>query len=121
MAIHDFITDRSQLPVDQFEWGTLQWLCNEKLSPGAAQTVGLCHILPGRKNPVHYHPNCEEVLHVLSGQGDHALDGETVTLRAGVTIRIPIGVRHNFANTGPESLVCLIVFSSGERQTVFLE
>lgn len=121
MTFHSLITDRSQLPVDQFDWGTLQWLCSERLSPGAAQTVGLCHILPGKRNPIHYHPNCEEILHVLAGQGDHSLEGETLQLTAGMTLRIPTGVRHNLANTGAEPLLCLIVFSSGDRQTVFLE
>lgn len=121
MSLHALVTDRSQLPVESFDWGTLQWLCNDTLLPGATQTVGLCHILPGQRNPVHYHPNCEEVLHVLVGQGDHSLDGKVVHLSAGETIRIPTGALHNFANTGPEPLVCLITFSSGDRQTVFLE
>lgn len=121
MTSHTLVTDSSQLPTESFDWGTLQWLTNARLSPGAALTVGLCHILPGKRNPVHYHPNCEEVLYLLSGQGEHRLDGELVQLSAGMTIRIPTGVKHNLANTGVEPLVCLIAFSSGDRQTVFLE
>lgn len=121
MSLHSFLTDRSQLPVESFDWGTLQWLASGKLLADAEQTLGLCHILPGRRNPVHYHPNCEEVLHVLAGQGDHSLDGEIVSLSAGMTIRIPRNVKHNFANTGAEPLICLIAFSSGDRQSVFLE
>ena len=68
------VTDAAQLPIEQSAWGTLQWVCNEKLMPGSAQTVGLATILPGRQNPVHYHPNCEEVLYVISGQGLHSYD-----------------------------------------------
>src|SRR6266542_1755146 len=63
------VTDSAQLPIEKNSWGTLQWLCNEKLMPGAAQTVGLATIYPGKRNPVHFHPNCEEVLYVISGQG----------------------------------------------------
>jgi mannose-6-phosphate isomerase-like protein (cupin superfamily) len=44
-----------------------------------------------------------------------------VDLRPGSTIRIPAGVRHNMENTGAEPIVCLIAFSSGTRETVFLE
>lgn len=115
------VTDAAQLPVEKNSWGTLQWLSNEKLSPGAAQTVGLATILPGQRNPVHYHPNCEEVLHVLSGRGVHSYDGRTIELKVGMTIRIPAGVKHNMINTGPETLRTLISFSSGDRKTVFLD
>ena len=115
------VTDAAQLPVEQNAWGTLQWVCNEKLMPGSAQTVGLATILPGKHNPVHYHPNCEEVLYVISGQGLHSCDGRTVPLKAGMTIRIPAKVKHNLVNTGTETLRTLVSFSTGDRQTVFLE
>ncbi len=114
------VTDAAQLPVEQNAWGTLQWICNEKLMPGAEQTVGLATILPGKQNPVHYHPNCEEVLYVISGQGLHSYDGRTIPLKAGMTIRIPAKVKHNLVNTGTETLRTLVSFSSGDRKTAFL-
>ena len=83
------VTDAAQLPVEQSTWGILQWVCNEKPMPGCAQTVGLATILPGKRNPVHYHPNCEEVLYVIAGQGLHSYDGRTIPLKAGMSIRIP--------------------------------
>ena len=115
------VTDAAQLPVDQSPWGTLQWICNEKLMPGSEQTVGLATILPGKHNPVHFHPNCEEVLYVISGQGLHSYDGRTIPLKAGMTIRIPAKVKHNMVNTGTETLRTLVSFSTGDRKTVFLE
>ena len=119
--LNHFVTDSDEVPVETFEWGTLNWLCNEKISPGAAQTVGICHISPGQQNPLHYHPNCEEVLYMLAGSGKHSLGGEIVDLKSGMMIRIPAGVKHNLANTGSEPIMCLISFSSGVRETVFLE
>lgn len=115
------VTDATQLPIEKNAWGTLQWICNEKLMPGAAQTVGLAMILPAKRNPVHFHPNCEEVLHVISGQGLQSYDGRTIELKPGMTIRIPAKVKHNMVNTGTEPLRTVISFSSGDRQTVFLE
>ncbi len=53
--------------------------------------------------------------------GRHSLDDETVELKPGSTIRIPAGVKHNLENTGSETITCLISFSSGARETVFLE
>jgi phosphonatase-like hydrolase len=106
---------------ERFDWGTLKWLCNASLVPGANQTLGICQIDPGQRNPVHVHPNCEEVLYMLSGTGMHRLDDQLVQLSAGDSIHIPMGVKHNLQNTGHEPIRCVIAFSSGRRQTVFLE
>jgi mannose-6-phosphate isomerase-like protein (cupin superfamily) len=116
-----FVSNTDELPQDRLEWGTLQWLCNASVSPGAKQTLGICHIFAGQSNPLHYHPNCEELLYVLSGQGRHSYDGQMLEVRPGSTIRVPANVRHNVENTGSETLVCLVAFSSGERETVFVE
>lgn len=109
------------LTVEEFDWGTLTWLCNGKLSPRAQQTLGICTILPGCKNPVHYHPNCEEILYMLAGTGVHSYNDQQIELSTGMTLRIPSGVLHNFRNTGDEPIRCIITFSSGQRETVFLE
>jgi mannose-6-phosphate isomerase-like protein (cupin superfamily) len=116
-----YVASEGQMPAESFEWGTLKWLCNDRLSPGAEQTVGICNIHPGKRNPLHYHPNCEEVLFMISGKGMHGYDGARIPLAAGSTMRVPAGVKHNLENTGSEAIVCLISFSSGRRETVFLE
>ncbi len=115
------VTDNTNLPVQTFDWGTLQWLCNEQLMDGARLTLGICEILPGQHNPLHYHPNCEEVLFVTAGRGRHRLGDEVVELSSGMTLRIPAGIAHGLENMGGEPLKCVIAFSSGDRQTIFIE
>lgn len=119
--VTQWVTNRDELPVATFDWGTIQWLCNAELSSDAEQTLGITHIFPGQTNPRHFHPNCEEVLHLLTGCGVHRWGDDSVELRAGMTIRIPAGVVHNLTNTGVEPLICLIAFNSGHRETVFLD
>jgi oxalate decarboxylase/phosphoglucose isomerase-like protein (cupin superfamily) len=114
LSIH---TDR--LPIQTFDWGTLQWLCNAELLPGTTQTVGICHLHPGKGNPRHYHPNCEEILYVQQGTGKHLLGEEWVSVRPGSIVRIPVGMKHQLVNEGADALITLIVFSSADRQTVF--
>lgn len=108
-------------PVESFDWGRLQWLVNGRTVPGCRQTFGTSTIAAGSRNPLHYHPNCEEVLYVVSGRCDHRLNDEIVSLGAGDVVVIPPGVRHNLVNTGSEEIVCVIAFSSPDRETVFLE
>ena len=104
-----------------FEWGGIKWLMGRALDGDAAQTFGVVFIVPGRQNPRHYHPNCEELLYVLSGTCEHSLGEETFHLVPGDLIRVPQGVVHNAVNTGWEPLRAVISFSSGDRQTVFVE
>lgn len=114
-------THADSLPTQSFDWGTLQWLCNGTVLPGTTQTLGVCHLFAGRSNPAHYHPNCEEILYVQSGHGKHLLDEDWISVRPGSIVRIPIGMKHQLVNEGNDSLVTIIVFSSADRQTVFLE
>ncbi|MDX1945380.1 MAG: hypothetical protein SFU86_08225 [Pirellulaceae bacterium] len=59
MSAIPLVTHRDTQPIETFAWGQLQWLCSDRLSPGALQTFGISTILPGQRNPLHYHPNCE--------------------------------------------------------------
>ena len=115
------LTLAADLPIQSFTWGTLQWLANAELLPGAAQTLGLCHLHPGQRNPLHYHPNCEEILHVQQGHGKHLLDERWVPVQPGTTVRIPAGMKHQLVNEGMVTMITVIAFSSGDRQTVFLD
>jgi quercetin dioxygenase-like cupin family protein len=115
------LTHSTLLPAESFDWGAIKWLCNGTLQPGALQTLGICHLFPGKQNPAHYHPNCEELLYVLAGKGRHRLGQEWLDLDAGATLRIPAGIHHQLVNVGWEPLTCIIAFSSGDRQTVFLD
>ena len=115
------VTHADCLPVQSFDWGTLQWLCNGVVLSGTSQTVGICHLFAGKHNPPHYHPNCEEILYVQAGRGRHLLDSDWILVRPGSVVRIPIGMKHQLVNEGDDTLVTVIVFSSADRQTVFLE
>ena len=107
--------------VEESDWGQLCWLIGAEEMPGAEQTFGRVTIHPGRRNPLHSHPNCEELLYVLSGECEHKLGEEMFHLTAGSVIRIPRGVEHWARCTGDEPLVAVISFSAPDRRTDTLE
>ena len=115
------VTHLDQTETETFPWGTLNWLMGQGLDPGAAQTFGLVEIAPGAQNPPHYHPNCEELLYVLSGTCTHTYGEDSYELKPGDLIRVPANVVHHAVNNGNEPLRAVISFSSGDRQTVFLD
>jgi quercetin dioxygenase-like cupin family protein len=105
----------------ELSWGTLVWLIGEARTPGAEQSLGVVTIHPGKRNPLHMHPNCEELLYVLEGEADHKLGDEMYHLKAGDVIRIPRGIEHWAQATGDAPVVAVISFSSGDRKTENLE
>ena len=103
------------------DWGQISWMVGAEEMPGAEQTFGVVTIQPGRRNPLHLHPNCEELLYVMAGTCDHRLGDELYQLRRGDVIRIPRGVQHGAQCTSAEPLVAVISCSSADRQDETLE
>jgi quercetin dioxygenase-like cupin family protein len=117
----DVIRSVGTTPPVELSWGNLVWLIGAADMPDAEQTLGVVTIAAGTRNPLHLHPNCEELLYVLSGEAEHKLGESIFRIKAGDVIRIPRGVPH-WAQAGPdEPLVAVISFSAGDRQTETLE
>lgn len=112
------VRDGARLDLD---WGRIVWLVSDEQFPGAQQTFGVVTIEPGKQNPLHRHPNCEELLYVLEGEADHRLGDKMYHLRPGDVIRIPQGVPHWARATSDSPVVAIISFSSGNRQTENLD
>lgn len=105
--------------IEVFEWGKLTWNANSILGASNKMTFGQCCIYPGLENPRHYHPNCEEILHVVSGHILHSLDSEAFEMKTGDTVVIPPHTIHNAKNlSASDQALLIIAFSSAQRETV---
>jgi len=102
----------------KYPWGSIRWMMNSAIDHESAQTFGICQINPGHHNFLHSHPNCEEILYVLSGSCEHIVGNKRVTLHAGDLIRVPVGVPHQAFVIGNEPMVAVISYSSGDRKVV---
>jgi quercetin dioxygenase-like cupin family protein len=111
-----YVLPAGEAKVVEYDWGSLRWFAGRGLGNSQEMTVGECRILPGRENPAHSHPNCEEVLHLVAGHLRHIAGEEVYSLQPGDTITIPRGVRHYAQNVGDEVAVMSIAFSSADRQ-----
>jgi quercetin dioxygenase-like cupin family protein len=104
--------------VVQMPWGHLRWYTSAEMGNSRTMTTGVAVIKPGQFNPRHFHPNCDEILHVVSGKISHTMNEVTVEMNAGDTVSIPQGVLHNAKNIGTEDAVLAISFSSAYREAV---
>ena len=102
-----------------YDWGAVKWVTNADLAPGAEQSFGLVHILPGETNPEHWHTAAEEIVHMLQGECTVRVGDRTMTIRPGQTLYIPPGTKHEVANRGWEPVVYVCSFSASMRGTLF--
>jgi mannose-6-phosphate isomerase-like protein (cupin superfamily) len=59
---------------------------------------------PGSQQPLHAHPESEQVYVIVSGQGRMIIAGEEQEVRAGTLVFIPPGAEHAIHNPGPHEL-----------------
>lgn len=96
-------------------WGEIRWLASSLARNSRTMSVGFAIVAKGQANPRHYHPNCDEILHVLQGRVRHTMNEVTVVLEAGDTVIIPAGTLHNATNLGDGEAVLSVSFSSAYR------
>jgi oxalate decarboxylase/phosphoglucose isomerase-like protein (cupin superfamily) len=108
--------DPSSLPTMTFDWGVIKPLVS-----GDSAEVSLMHVilLPGKGHERHNHPESDEVLYILAGEGDQMVDdAEPRRVRPGDTVFIPKGAFHSTLNTGYEPMVILAVYAPAGAEDV---
>ncbi len=79
------------------------------LAPGQfgsdRMAITMVHGEPGSEQPMHSHPEAEQVYIVVSGSGLMKVDDEERQVGAGTLVHIPRGAMHAIRNTGTEPIV----------------
>jgi oxalate decarboxylase/phosphoglucose isomerase-like protein (cupin superfamily) len=113
--------DQSQRPVLSLDWGVIKWLVSPDNTPDAGLTFGEVLLLPGMGHERHNHPDSEEILYVLSGEGKQMLDdGEEnwFQVATGDTIYVPKAMYHATINTGWQPIRLLAIYNPGGAERV---
>lgn len=107
-------TSQQDLATETFSWGSIKWGVTAGHFPGAPITVGEVVINPTKGHDVHTHPESDEVLHVIEGDGVQTVgDSGEFPVQAGDSIYIPRGTEHSTFNTGWRQLRLLAIYSPG--------
>jgi mannose-6-phosphate isomerase-like protein (cupin superfamily)/type 1 glutamine amidotransferase len=106
---------RADAQVQTQPWGKLEWFASRELGNSTSMTVGIATISPGKENPVHFHPNCDEILHVLQGNIMNRVGDKEFEMRAGDTVTVPEGTPHNARNIGKDDAVLSISYNTPDR------
>ena len=78
------------------------------------KTIQFVHhaiIPPGGRHvsELHIHPDAEELVVIMGGEGAYRQDGETQLVRQGDVIYVPPNAEHELRNTGEEMLMALFI------------
>ena len=95
-----------------FDWGVVKFL-SEPIVTGAERfSFGMVVLAPGKGHARHNHPGAEEIIYVLSGEGQQMVDDQPpITVRAGASIYIPADVYHSTLNTSWEPMRLLVAYA----------
>lgn len=94
----------------KFPWGEAVWLTEPDKQALSRVTAGLITFYPFSSQPDHSHRREEQVLYVLSGQGEHMVDGIRYQITAGSYFHIRPHSHHVVYNNSAEDLRILVIY-----------
>ncbi len=100
----------------QYDWGDICWMVSAAQGNSTEMTLGKVTIKAGMSNGRHCHPNCDEILYLISGQLEHWVGADSFAMRPGDTVAIRAGEPHQALARGTERAVMMVAYSSASRQ-----
>ncbi len=83
------------------------------LDAGAGLTTGEVIVYPGKGHAPHLHPDDQEVIYVISGEGVQTVDEDTPAfpIKAGDAVYIPANTLHSTFNTTWQPLRLVVIYT----------
>ena len=106
-----------------FDWGRLALTVAPEVNGAQRFSGGVVDLPPGQGHTRHNHPGAEEIIFVISGQGQQMVedpDGnpQVVDVGPGCTIYVPESRFHSTLNTGTERMQLFVVYSPAGPELV---
>jgi oxalate decarboxylase/phosphoglucose isomerase-like protein (cupin superfamily) len=99
-----------------FDWGRLALTCAPEVNGAKQFSAGVVDLPPGQGHSRHNHPGSEEIIFVISGNGEQMVEdqaGNPVTQKVGpgCTVFVPDSRFHSTLNTGDKPMQLFVVYS----------
>lgn len=99
-----------------FDWGRLSLTVGPEVNGAKQFSGGVVDLPSGKGHTRHNHPGAEEIIFVISGQGEQMVEdpqGRPVTVKVGPgsTVFVPESRFHSTLNTGPGPMQLFVVYS----------
>ncbi len=116
MSKEQVVVHPHQVETMMSDWVTAKILSSPAVTRSTSMSAVSIFFEPGQGHIRHHHPDSDQVIFVISGQGEHTTEdahGKQVKhpIAAGSLIHIPKGSYHATFNTGWEPLRILALYS----------
>jgi len=116
------ITTTTDVDRVEFDWGTIHFLSEPAVTGANRFSFGMVKLAPGKGHERHNHPGSEEIIYVVSGEGEQMVDDRpAVKVGSGASIYIPADIYHSTVNTGKETLELIVVYSPAGPERLLRE
>ena len=116
------ITTTTDVDALEFDWGRIHFLSEPAVTGANRFSFGIVELAQGKGHARHNHPGAEEIIYVVSGQGEQMVDDRpSVEVSPGSSIYIPADVYHSTVNTGTETLKLIVVYSPAGPERLLRE
>ena len=116
------ITTTKDVDCVQFDWGKIHFLSEPAVTNAERFSFGLVELAQGKGHARHNHPGSEEIIYVVSGEGEQMVDDQSpVKVGPGSSIYIPADVFHSTVNTGKETMQLIVVYSPAGPERLLRE
>ncbi|MDP3724635.1 MAG: cupin domain-containing protein [bacterium] len=90
-------------------------LAKDDLTLGRVQMLNWARLPVGKKFSRHIHEDMEEIFLVLEGEAKIFVGDESVTMKHGDLVLVPIGAKHWMENVGENDVIYLTIGISQQR------
>ena len=109
-----------------FDWGKLALTVGPEVNGATTFSGGVVYLPPGEGHTRHNHPGSEEIIFVISGEGEQMVedpDGNPVVQKVGpgCTVFIPESRFHATQNTGTGPMQLFVVYSPAGPEKLLRE
>jgi oxalate decarboxylase/phosphoglucose isomerase-like protein (cupin superfamily) len=116
------ITTIQDVDCVEFDWGKIHFLSEPAITNADRFSFGIVELSEGKGHVRHNHPGSEEIIYVVSGEGEQMVDDQPpVKVGPGASIYIPPDVYHSTMNTGRETMKLVVVYSPAGPERLLRE
>jgi len=115
-AVERFFVYPRDVDAFGFDWGRLALTVGPEVNGATTFSGGVVDLPSGKGHTRHNHPGAEEIIFVISGEGEQMVEDEagtpvTAKVSAGCTVFVPASRYHSTLNTGTGTMQLFVVYS----------
>ncbi len=112
-----YVVNMNDVPVGKITGREIRDLISEHTVGSKSISLRITDVFPGEITyPGHTHTECEEIIFLLSGEGEIKIEEDVFRIRQGDAVYLPVGAKHLIRNTGKERMRLACSFSSSDMR-----